>query len=62
MISEGDKQLFETNYGFLNCVEAAALQQTIQKAGVEEALFQYSQLEKDHPLVMAIKEQIQLLK
>ncbi|GAJ45087.1 mannitol-1-phosphate 5-dehydrogenase [Parageobacillus thermoglucosidasius] len=44
-------------FDYENDKEAVALQQTIQKSGVEEALFQYAQLEKEHPLVIAIKNQ-----
>lgn len=42
--------------------EAVELQKTIETAGIEGALLQYSQLEKDHPLVDAVKKQVQLLK
>jgi mannitol-1-phosphate 5-dehydrogenase len=49
-------------FDYENDEEAVALQQTIQKEGVEEALYQYSQLEKTHPLVAAIKNQWQHLK
>jgi mannitol-1-phosphate 5-dehydrogenase len=42
--------------------EAMELQETIKKVGMEEALLQYSQLEKDHPLVYAVKKQVELLK
>jgi mannitol-1-phosphate 5-dehydrogenase len=49
-------------FDYENDDEAVALQKTIQEAGVEGALYQYSQLEKDHPLVIAIKDQWQHLK
>jgi mannitol-1-phosphate 5-dehydrogenase len=49
-------------FDYENDEEAVALQKTIQETGVEEALYQYSQLEKDHPLVEAIKNQCQNLK
>jgi mannitol-1-phosphate 5-dehydrogenase len=49
-------------FDYENDDEAVALQKTIQETGVEGALYQYSQLEKDHPLVMAIKDQWQHLK
>jgi mannitol-1-phosphate 5-dehydrogenase len=42
--------------------EALELQKTIEEIGIEGALFQYSQLEKDHPLVQEIKKQVQVLK
>jgi mannitol-1-phosphate 5-dehydrogenase len=49
-------------FDYENDEEAVALQKTIQETGVEGALYQYSQLEKDHPLVVAIKDQWQHLK
>ncbi|BBU39690.1 mannitol-1-phosphate 5-dehydrogenase [Aeribacillus composti] len=49
-------------FDYENDDEAVALQKTIQETGVEGALYQYSQLEKDHPLVIAIKDQWQHLK
>lgn len=49
-------------FDYENDEEAVALQKTIQETGVEGALYQYSQLEKDHPLVIAIKDQWQHLK
>ncbi|ASS90058.1 hypothetical protein AP3564_07265 [Aeribacillus pallidus] len=42
--------------------EAIELQETIKKVGMEGALFQYSQLEKEHPLVAAIQKQVEWLK
>lgn len=38
--------------------ESVKLQETIKNEGIEEALLQYSQLEKHHPLVAAIKDQV----
>lgn len=38
--------------------EAEELQKTIKELGIEGALFQYSQLEHDHPLVQEIKKQV----
>jgi mannitol-1-phosphate 5-dehydrogenase len=42
--------------------EAMELQETIKKVGIEGALFEYAQLEKDHPLVDAITKQIDRLR
>jgi mannitol-1-phosphate 5-dehydrogenase len=42
--------------------EAVELQETIKKAGIEGALSQYAQLEKDHPLAEAIMNQVEGLR
>jgi mannitol-1-phosphate 5-dehydrogenase len=42
--------------------EAIELQETIKKAGIEGALSQYAQLEKDHPLAEAIMNQVEWLR
>ncbi|MBA2872958.1 mannitol-1-phosphate 5-dehydrogenase [Anoxybacillus calidus] len=42
--------------------EAIELQETIKKTGIEGALSQYAQLEKDHPLVDAIIKQVEALR
>jgi mannitol-1-phosphate 5-dehydrogenase len=42
--------------------EAIELQETIKKAGIEGALSQYAQLEKDHPLAEAIMNQVEGLR
>jgi mannitol-1-phosphate 5-dehydrogenase len=42
--------------------EAMELQETIKKAGIEGALSQYAQLEKDHPLAEAIIKQVEGLR
>jgi mannitol-1-phosphate 5-dehydrogenase len=42
--------------------EAIELQETIKKAGIEGALSQYAQLEKDHPLTEAIMNQVEELR
>jgi mannitol-1-phosphate 5-dehydrogenase len=42
--------------------EAVELQETIKKAGIEGALSQYAQLEKDHPLTEAIMNQVEGLR
>ncbi|HZG59239.1 MAG TPA: mannitol-1-phosphate 5-dehydrogenase [Anoxybacillus sp.] len=42
--------------------EAIELQETIKTVRIEGALSQYSQLEKDHPLVVAIQKQVEWLK
>lgn len=43
-------------------IEAVKLQKTIYERGIEEALLQYAQLSADHPLALAIKEQVDVLK
>jgi mannitol-1-phosphate 5-dehydrogenase len=42
--------------------EAMELQETIKKVGIEGALLQYSELQKDHPLVAAIQKQVEWLR
>jgi mannitol-1-phosphate 5-dehydrogenase len=46
-------------FNFKDDPEAVELQETIKKAGIEGALSQYAQLEKDHPLAEAIKNQVE---
>jgi mannitol-1-phosphate 5-dehydrogenase len=46
-------------FDFKDDPEAVELQETIKKAGIEGALSQYAQLEKDHPLAEAIKNQVE---
>jgi len=41
--------------------ESVKLQETIQQKGIEQALFQYAQLDKNHPLVAAIKQHVEKL-
>lgn len=43
-------------------IEAVELQKTIYERGIEGALSQYAQLLADHPLTLAIKEQVDVLK
>jgi mannitol-1-phosphate 5-dehydrogenase len=46
-------------FDFKDDPEAVELQETIKKAGIEGALSQYAQLEKDHPLAEAIMNQVE---
>jgi mannitol-1-phosphate 5-dehydrogenase len=49
-------------FDFKDDPEAVELQETIKKAGIEGALSQYAQLEKDHPLAEAIMNQVEGLR
>jgi mannitol-1-phosphate 5-dehydrogenase len=49
-------------FDFKDDPEAIELQETIKKAGIEGALSQYAQLEKDHPLTEAIMNQVEGLR
>jgi mannitol-1-phosphate 5-dehydrogenase len=49
-------------FNFKDDPEAVELQETIKKAGIEGALSQYAQLEKDHPLTEAIMNQVEGLR
>jgi mannitol-1-phosphate 5-dehydrogenase len=49
-------------FDFKDDPEAIELQETIKKAGIEGALSQYAQLEKDHPLTEAIMNQVEELR
>jgi mannitol-1-phosphate 5-dehydrogenase len=49
-------------FDFKDDPEAVELQETIKKAGIEGALSQYAQLEKDHPLTEAIMNQVEGLR
>jgi mannitol-1-phosphate 5-dehydrogenase len=49
-------------FDFKDDPEAVELQETIKKAGIEGALSQYAQLEKDHPLAEAIMNQVKGLR
>jgi mannitol-1-phosphate 5-dehydrogenase len=49
-------------FDFKDDPEAVELQETIKKAGIEGALSQYAQLEKDHPLAEAIMNQVEELR
>jgi mannitol-1-phosphate 5-dehydrogenase len=49
-------------FDFKDDPEAVELQETIKEAGIEGALSQYAQLEKDHPLAEAIMNQVEGLR
>jgi mannitol-1-phosphate 5-dehydrogenase len=48
-------------YDFDKDEEAQQVQETIKQSGYEQAIYQYCQLEKDHPLVEQILAQVRLL-
>jgi len=57
---KGIAALLQFDYG--EDAEAVELQKTIRERGIEGALWQYAQLQADHPLTRAIKEQMDMWK